>query len=135
VVGSRLARKKAKLVGEGYTQDFDIAPDGRFRFKAVLRSGLNRLKIVVGHRSADQHVTLDRAPVSLRATLTWNHGNSDVDLHLIDPAGQRCSYQAKTVGTMQLDVDNTSGYGPENIYVARATRGTYSVEVQNYARA
>lgn len=125
---------KGKLVAEGYEQEFDIDSAGRFRSQVVLKSGTNNVKIVVGGKTVEQMVRLDREPTALRVTLAWNTGNSDIDLHLVDPEGRDCFYQAKNVGGMALDVDNTRGYGPENIYVKQTLSGTYTVRVINYAR-
>lgn len=124
---------KGTITAEGYTQPLDIR-SGRFSSKVVLKSGVNRILINFGTKSISQNVTLTRRPVALRATLTWNTSATDIDLYMTDPTGARCSYNAKSSGSMQLDVDNTSGFGPENIFVQRAIQGQYSISVQNYSR-
>lgn len=73
----------------------------------------------------------------IRVTLTWTGGEyTDVDLHLIDPNGERCYYghSVTTIGA-ELDVDDVDGYGPENIVLepGEAIPGTYYVEVNYYS--
>lgn len=124
--------KKGRLQAEGYDQEFDIGADGRFARQVVLKSGANRIQIGAAGKSVEQRITLSRAPTRLRATLTWNTGGSDIDLHMVDPKARTVSYRNKSAGGMQLDVDNTRGYGPENIYVQPAEAGEYTVKVHNY---
>lgn len=73
----------------------------------------------------------------IRVTLTWTGGEyTDVDLHFIDPNGERCYYgHSVTAIGAELDVDDVDGYGPENIVLepGEAIPGTYSVEVNYYS--
>jgi hypothetical protein len=50
-------------------------------------------------------------------TLIWNTDGVDLDLHVIEPGGKEI-YWEEPKGNKggELDVDNTKGYGPENIY-------------------
>lgn len=97
-------------------------------------------------------VTLtDCTTPSFRVQLTWDTGpSSDIDLHLIRPGGSfrtsnDCYYGNCTVtgglewgatgpaGNPLLDVDDTEGWGPENITIATgAETGQYRVVVHNY---
>lgn len=69
-------------------------------------------------------------------TLTWNT-LTDIDLHVIEPNGAHVYYASKNGTTARLDHDNTSGYGPENIYVAPGTAapGIYQVYIVHYSRS
>jgi hypothetical protein len=87
---------------------------------------------------------------AFRAQLTWDTGpTSDMDLHLIRPAGapnttNDCYFAdcqgvplewgaAGAAGNPVLDVDDVEGYGPENIVIGSgAEAGTYKVYVYNY---
>ena len=54
-------------------------------------------------------------------TLIWDTKGVDIDLHVIEPRGDRIYFghrNGKQGG--ELDVDNTWGYGPENIYWLRS---------------
>ena len=89
---------------------------------------------------------------AFRATLTWDTGpfSSDIDLHLVKPSGTTnssttdCYYAdcqpgavldwgaTGLAGNPTLDVDNTDGYGPENITLSGAETGTYRVIIRNF---
>ena len=50
-------------------------------------------------------------------TLIWETKSVDIDLHVMEPKGDHLYFghrNGKQGG--ELDVDNTWGYGPENIY-------------------
>ena len=71
----------------------------------------------------------------LQVTLTWNTGDTDIDLHVIEPDGSHVYYNNQTGGsTAILDVDDRNGYGPENIFVkpGHAANGIYQVYVVYY---
>lgn len=78
-------------------------------------------------------VTQAVATGDLQFNLTWNTAN-DIDLHVIEPGGNEIDW-TNTVSASggELDVDDVSGYGPENIFwAATVPAGTYSVFVENY---
>ena len=68
----------------------------------------------------------------IKVYLSWDTDRTDVDLWVINPAGEKVFYshrKGKDGGTLYDDV--TSGYGPESYTVATAKPGTYAIEV-NY---
>lgn len=69
----------------------------------------------------------------LRVTLMWNN-TSDMDLHVIEPSGNRVYYGSTEGDSAELDVDDTDGYGPENIFVppGQANEGLYQIYVDHY---
>lgn len=68
----------------------------------------------------------------IKVTLTWQN-ESDLDLYVTDPLGETISYQNETSQSGgYLDVDDTDGYGPENIIWSDAYPGNYIVEVDHY---
>jgi murein DD-endopeptidase MepM/ murein hydrolase activator NlpD len=70
----------------------------------------------------------------LQVTLEWDTGNTDVDIHVFEPDGTHVSFGDRAGTTATLDVDDTNGYGPENIFVAPgdASPGTYQIYVVYY---
>jgi hypothetical protein len=61
-------------------------------------------------------------------TLIWDTKGVDIDLHVIEPRGDRIYFghrNGKQGG--ELDVDNTWGHGPENIYWLLPARGKKKV--------
>jgi hypothetical protein len=132
ITGPKALLKRGIVRAQGYRQEFPIGDDGRFLSSVVLSSGANRIVIAAAGKEVVQNITLTRAPSRLRATLTWNTNGSDIDLHMEDPQRRVASYRAKSVGGMTLDVDNTQGFGPENIFVAQPMSGAYTVRVHNF---
>jgi hypothetical protein len=72
----------------------------------------------------------------LQVTLTWNT-TADIDLHVIEPSGRKVFYAARTGITAFLDVDDTNGFGPENIFVraGQAAPGIYQVYIVHFSGA
>ena len=67
-------------------------------------------------------------------TLIWDT-DADLDLHVIEPGGKEIYWEEpKGKQGGELDVDNTKGFGPENIYWLVESDGVGSKKVQG-ARA
>ena len=72
-------------------------------------------------------------PVDVRVVINWNMDNTDIDLHVKDPNGEKCYYsysQSKIGGRISADI--TSGYGPEQFVLKKAVSGRYGVYVNYY---
>jgi tetratricopeptide (TPR) repeat protein len=72
-------------------------------------------------------------PVELRVVLTWDADNTDIDLHITDPAGETLMYsnpRGKTGGLVSRDF--TQGYGPEVFTIKYPLPGTYIVKTNYY---
>jgi tetratricopeptide (TPR) repeat protein len=70
---------------------------------------------------------------NIKVYLTWDTDRTDVDLWVVNPAGQKVFYKTKKGkfgGALYDDV--TDGYGPESFTASRAARGTYLVKVNYY---
>ncbi|MGO4549898.1 DUF2135 domain-containing protein [Lysobacter sp. 2RAF19] len=121
-----------------YLYDVVATPwDGRF--DEVELVALNELNAIV----ATSPTPLDTAfvdprlrrnlPVDLRAVLAWDSDNSDMDLWVTDPNGERCYYGNRlTRQGGQLSDDFTGGYGPEEFLLRDAKPGKYRVEANFY---
>ncbi len=72
-------------------------------------------------------------PVDVRITLDWSNNDMDIDLYLINPKGEECSYHDQTKFGAYLSEDITNGYGPEEILLKKAEKGKYKVKVDYYA--
>jgi len=72
--------------------------------------------------------------MALRATLTWDTNDTDVDFWITDPNGEKCYYaHPNTASGLSLDTDDTDGYGPENITTQNIIPGDYLVQVHYYS--
>jgi hypothetical protein len=70
----------------------------------------------------------------IQVNLTWST-EGDVDLWVTDPNGEKVYWNnPNSASGGYLDVDNTSGFGPENIFweADAAINGTYKVEVDYF---
>lgn len=75
---------------------------------------------------------LDPVAVGLRVVLSWDADNTDIDLWVVDPSGDKAVYsQPRTRTGGHLSRDFTGGYGPEVYTIRRPLPGTYVV-MANY---
>jgi uncharacterized protein YfaP (DUF2135 family) len=125
---------------------------GAYAGEIPLRCGAQRLYYAFTNGSGTSYwylnVTLSgcSGPAEFRVQLTWvSDPNSDLDLHLLRPAGVfgsandcyfgDCTGLGLTWGTSnpRLDVDDTNGFGPENIYLsANAESGDYRIIIHDF---
>lgn len=77
---------------------------------------------------------LRNLPVDIRVVLNWNMNDSDIDLWVIDPKGERCFYGNKqTAIGGRISDDFTQGYGPEQFMLKKAPHGKYKVMMNYFA--
>jgi uncharacterized protein YfaP (DUF2135 family) len=72
-------------------------------------------------------------PVDIRVVLNWDADNTDVDLWVTDPNGEKCYYGHKnTKAGGKISNDFTQGYGPEEFMIRRAIPGKYKIQAHYY---
>lgn len=72
---------------------------------------------------------LDPVAVGLRVVLSWDADNTDIDLWVTDPSGDKAYYSTPSTRTGgHVSRDFTQGYGPEVYTIRRPLPGTYIVE-------
>jgi tetratricopeptide (TPR) repeat protein len=77
---------------------------------------------------------LRNLPLALRVVLTWDADNTDIDLWVTDPNGERAFYGNRlTYQGGRMSPDFTRGYGPEEFSLRQAKPGKYKVEANYYA--
>jgi len=75
-------------------------------------------------------------PLDLRVVLTWDADNTDIDLWVTDPSGERAYYGNRlTRQGGRMSPDFRQGYGPEEFSLRRATPGEYLVEANFYGNS
>ena len=68
-------------------------------------------------------------PVNIRVVINWNRNNTDIDLWVTDPNGEKCMYSHKSTSIGgRLSRDFTKGYGPEQFLLKKAINGKYTIE-------
>ena len=71
--------------------------------------------------------------MDIRVVIDWNHNDTDIDLHMIDPNTEECDYtNNKTKIGGELSRDMTRGFGPEEFKQKFAIKGTFYVKVNYY---
>jgi len=76
---------------------------------------------------------LKNLPLDLRAVLTWDADNTDIDLWVTDPNGEKAYYGHRlTYQGGRMSADFTGGYGPEEFSLKTAKPGKYKVEAQYF---
>ncbi|MGW8391709.1 VIT domain-containing protein [Pseudoduganella sp. HUAS MS19] len=117
--------------------------DGRFAEVELI--ALTELNAIVARARAAGRTLDTRAmdsrllrnlPVDLRVVLTWDADNSDMDLYVIDPDGERAYFGHQlTYQGGRMSRDFTGGYGPEEFMLRNAKPGIYRVEVNYFGSA
>lgn len=70
----------------------------------------------------------------LLITMMWNTDQTDVDLHIVEPSGEECSYEnKKTRSGGQITSDITTGFGPEMYSNRDAPNGKYEIKVKYFS--
>jgi Vault protein inter-alpha-trypsin domain len=70
----------------------------------------------------------------VRIVIEWTNGDSDLDLWVIEPTGEKAYYsnQETDIGGKMSD-DMTRGFGPEQYFLRRAADGDYAVIIDGFA--
>ncbi|MEN5039772.1 VIT domain-containing protein [Stenotrophomonas sp. TWI1149] len=106
------------------------------RFDGISLIALDELTRLIARERVDASAIdprLRRAmPLDLRVVLSWDSDNSDMDLWVTDPNGERAYYGNRlTYQGGQMSQDFTGGYGPEQFSLRDAKPGIYKIEA-NY---
>jgi hypothetical protein len=151
-----LARRAEKTAGEGhgnaaesvradYSRAIDLLIQIVFkrwdnRFAEIELIALEELNHIVPRAKAAgvSDIPLDPRLVKLldvdvRIVMTWQADNTDIDLWVTEPSGEKAfySHNRTTIGGL-VSRDFTAGYGPEEYMVRRAANGMYKIEANYY---
>lgn len=123
-----------------------IGSDRKFDLKVPLSAGDNNITVLAGTSLARQssvapgsgvnsvNVKCTEASRKLLVTMSWNQDSSDVDLYVTEPDNETSWYGRKvTPSGGALDVDNTTGRGPEHYTLGETAQdGVYKVYVHYF---
>lgn len=128
--------RPATLVVNGVPMPLETDETGAFARPYAFAAGSNSVQ-VQGSGPAKRVQFYDNAAggarARLRIVLSWDTPGTDMDLHVITPSGEHCFYAHRVIaGGGALDVDVTTGYGPEIFATSRPDRGTWHVYVNYY---
>ncbi|MCH2193174.1 VIT domain-containing protein [Kordia sp.] len=83
--------------------------------------------------SKQSSIVFEPETFDVRIVVDWNHNDTDIDLHVIDPNREECSYKHTTTkigGSISKDM--TQGFGPEEFTLVNAIKGDYYIKVNYY---
>lgn len=111
------------------------------RFADINMIALAELNAIAAQANAGGQPALDLSrvdtrlrrnlPLALRVVMAWDTDDTDIDMWVSDPNGERASYANRLSyqgGAMSPDA--TGGYGPEEFSLKTAKPGKYGVEAQ-----
>jgi len=110
---------------DGRFPDIDLIALGEMNAIIARHPGLDRSRI-------DSRLQRN-LPLDLRAVLSWDADNTDIDLWVTDPDGEEAYFGHQLTrqgGQMSRDV--TGGYGPEEFALRHAKPGRYEVRALFY---
>jgi len=99
---------------------------------AELNSIIARSNVALDTSRMDARL-MKNLPLDLRAVLSWDADNTDIDLWVTDPNGEKAYYGNRlTYQGGRMSQDFTGGYGPEEFSLKTAKPGKYKVEAQYF---
>jgi len=125
----------ARLIVNGNAMPLRLDEDGSFGRPYSFGTGANSVEVRAdGSRLRSQfYQTAAGQPVPrLRILLAWDTDGTDLDLHVITPSGQHAWYGQQAITSGSLDVDVTTGYGPEIFSSPAPERGLYQIYINYY---
>jgi len=130
--------KPAKLIVNGIAIPQSVDDSGNFERPYAFGSGSNSIEVRSNDGKTRKQVQFydgysAKAQSRLRIVLSWDSDGTDLDLHVVAPDGQHTYYGdriAQNGGA--LDVDVTTGYGPEIYASPTPPKGVYHVYVNYY---
>ncbi len=138
-IAKHLKGKPAKLIVNGIALPLSVDEDsGDFQRPYSFGPGSNNVEIRDASGKLRKRVqfyenNVDKAPSRLRIVLSWDSDGTDLDLHVVSPEGQHTFYGNRVVENGgALDVDVTTGYGPEIYANPTPPSGMYHVYVNYY---
>jgi len=132
----------ADVTGATGTFNFVDAPSGTFTVE-ITRTGFitflrENVEITNGAFVLDPVAITETPPAgSFRIILTWGATPSDLDTHLTGPDGAggrfHVYYGNRSAGGSTLDLDDTSGNGPETTTITTLHNGVYRFSALNFS--
>lgn len=129
--------KPATLVVNGVAMPLEVQEGGAFARPYGFGNGSNSVEVRAPDGKQRARVQFvdgyqGKTQARLRVVLSWDSPGTDLDLHVVTPEGGHAWYGNRVIKDGgALDVDVTTGYGPEIFSSAAPPRGIYHVYV-NY---
>lgn len=126
------------MLYEGMTKSYSAEMNRMYYgIEEVFLIEINRL--IARHKNKLDLKNIDKnlitpMPADVRVVMNWNKNNSDIDLWVTDPNGEKCFYSHKTtaIGGRMSD-DFTEGFGPEQFMLKTGIKGKYKIQINYYS--
>lgn len=137
-------RVKYEVVSGGGEVEFDLVSAENNKastYWTLGESGEQKVRVTVVDIITDEEIsdpvfftaTLEEAEITIRLDWSKHSGNTDIDLHVIEPAGDTIYWRnMASASGGYLDRDDRVGPGPEHIRWTNAPAGTYKIYVHYY---
>jgi len=138
IKAARKNNEPGRLIVNGVSMPLKIDDSGRFDRPFSFPNGSNSVEVrspdgQQRHRTQFLNTSGGATPAKLRVLLAWDSDGTDLDLHLVTPDGAHIWYGNRTAPNgAALDVDVTTGYGPEIFAMPAPIKGQYLVYVNYY---
>ncbi|MDR1660839.1 MAG: DUF2135 domain-containing protein [Azoarcus sp.] len=129
-------KKIATLVVNGNAMPARIDENGAFARPYSFGAGSNSVEAIGGNRERLRvqfyQSANGQAESRLRILLSWDTDGVDLDLHVVTPGGRHAWYGQRVIQGGAIDIDVTTGYGPEIFASSAPEKGLYQVYVNYY---
>ncbi|WP_095122130.1 YfaP family protein [Pseudomonas sp. Irchel s3f10] len=138
IKAARKDNQPGRLIVNGVSMPLKIDASGRFDRPFSFPNGSNSVEVrspdgQQRHRTQFLNTSGGATPAKLRVLLAWDSDGTDLDLHLVTPDGAHIWYGNRSAANgAALDVDVTTGYGPEIFAMPAPIKGQYLVYVNYY---
>jgi uncharacterized protein YfaP (DUF2135 family) len=129
----------ARLIVNGNAMPLRLDADGAFARPYSFGVGANSVEVRAGEgaamrrlRSQFYQMPAGQAVPRLRIVLAWDTDGTDLDMHVVTPSGQHAWYGEQAIAGGALDVDVTTGYGPEIFSSPAPESGLYQIYINYY---
>ncbi|MDR3299165.1 MAG: DUF2135 domain-containing protein [Candidatus Accumulibacter sp.] len=128
-------KSPATLIVNGNSMPLRADEDGTFARPYSFAAGSNSVVVKSGGerlRTQFYQSANGQAEPRLRILLSWDTDGTDLDLHVVTPSGQHAWYGERVIASGAIDIDVTTGYGPEIFASPAPEMGLYQVYVNYY---
>ncbi|MDR0441751.1 MAG: DUF2135 domain-containing protein [Candidatus Accumulibacter sp.] len=125
----------ATIIVNGNAMPVRLDESGAFARPYSFGAGSNGVEVQSGDerlRTQFYQTTSGQPEARLRIVLSWDTDGTDLDLHVVTPSGGHAWYGERVIAGGAIDIDVTTGYGPEIFASPAPEKGLYQVYVNYY---
>ncbi|MDR0674366.1 MAG: DUF2135 domain-containing protein [Zoogloeaceae bacterium] len=127
--------KVATLIVDGLAMPVRMDETGAFSRPFSFGVGSSSVEARYGeerHRVQFYQTAAGQPEARLRVLLSWDSDGTDLDLHVVTPSGEHAWYGERVIRGGVIDIDVTTGYGPEIFSSSAPEKGLYQIYINYY---